>query len=451
MEDPLASLIVCPHCRSAAGQVKAGKHGSSQRYKCTTCRRRYTPGQDARSYPEETRRQARALAAQGQPARQIARQLGLSAQTVLNWLADAGAPESAAGADSAGMAAKRKATINDVAARAGVSVATVSNYLNHKGRMAEATRTRIQAAVKELYFTPSALMRGLHRRRTHILGVMMFDLSALNHNVGTAIAPQLMAGINAAAGEAAHNILLYTGVSYRPDHSAGAEFLDGHIDGLIWVSREIEEPVLERVAAAGLPTVALLTRQVPPGVGYVQADNIAGAVSLVEHLAGRGHRRIAYVGAARSWSLQERRDGYRQGLQSAGLPFMPEYEIVEPALWHSEEAHVAAVDRLLALPEPPTAIMVQYDRYAATVLRALEARGVRIPEDIAVTGFDDTPDAHWLGGGLTTVRQPFSPMGELAVQSLIRLIEGAPAEACRHLVPVELIHRATSGHTAVDV
>jgi len=274
----------------------------------------------------------------------------------------------------------------------------------------------------------------------------MFDLSALNRDVGTAVAPQLLAGINAAAGEAAHNILLYTGVPYRPEHSAGAEFLDGHIDGLIWVTREIDEPVLERVAAAGLPTVALLTRRAPAGVGYVQADNIAGAVSLVEHLAGRGHRRIAYVGAARSWSLHDRREGYRQGLQRVGLPLAPEREIVEPALWHSEEAHVAAVDRLLALPEPPTAIMVQYDRYAATVLRALEARGIRVPEEIAVTGFDDAPDARWLGGGLTTVRQPFARMGELAVQSLIRLIEGAPAEECRHVVPVELIPRATSGH-----
>lgn len=409
-------MTICPHCKSITQQVKAGKHGGSQRYKCMICRRRYTPQRRTHAETASVLRQ-KSVPAAGQPR-----------------------PD----AVEAGLAfGKRKPTISEVAARAGVSVATVSNFINDKGRMSETTRLRIRQAMTDLHFTPSALMRAIHRRRTRILGVMMFDLSTLDQNTGTAIAPQLLAGINAAAFEATHNILLYTGLPYQSLNPLGNDFLDGHIDGLIWVSRERNEPTLERVAAAGLPTVALLTRQVPPGIGYVQADNIAGTRALVGHLAAQGHRRIAYLGTTHSGSVADRREGYRLGLGDVGLPYLSEL-ITPPSDNRLTEATITdMVAAWLALPLPPTAIMVQYDRFVAPVLSALRAQGRRVPEDVAVTGFDDAPEAQWLGGGLTTVRQPFARMGRLAVQSLIGMIEGTSVDDCRHIVPTELVVRTT--------
>jgi LacI family transcriptional regulator len=311
--------------------------------------------------------------------------------------------------------------------------------------MGDAARSRIQAAMADLHFTPSALTRAIRRRRTKILGIMMFDLSSLDQNVGTAVAPQMLAGVNTEAFEAAHNILLYTGLQYRPQYQAGAEFLDGHIDGLIWVAREMKEPILERVAAAGLPTVALLTRHVPAGIGFIDAENVAGSRAMVRHLAGRGHRRIAYAGSVHSSNVIDRLEGYRQGLRDSGLPYDPALESADNALRSSADAYARALDRWLALPEPPTAIMLQNDRAAAMLLPAIQARGLRVPEDIAVAGFDDAPDAQWLGGGLTTQRQPFAQMGRLAVKNLIALIEDAPAEACRLIIPTELVIRASTG------
>ncbi len=387
----------------------------------------------------------------------IARQLGVSSQSVSNWLKEAGierpVPTSVGDNDAAARTRngsspslpKRKPTISDVAERAGVSVASISNYLNGKGRLKDSTREQIQSAIADLHFAPSALMRGILNRRTHILGVMIFDLNTLGVNVGTAVAPQLLAGMSAAAYESGHHILLYTGFKYEDEASAASEFLNGTIDGMVWVAREAPEPMLDSLAAAGLPTIAVLDRRAPDGIGYVDGDDIAGMELLVRHLVDRGHKRIAYVGSRHSSNFQDRAEGYRLGLEVAGLPYDSHLEATGNQFRRSREEYVAAVERWLSMPEPPTAIMVQNDRWANQVIEILHDCGRRVPEDIAVTGFDDAPDAAWIGGGLTTVRQKFDDMGRQAVVSVIELIEGAPLDQCRQIMPVELVVRATTG------
>lgn len=418
-ESGLRNLVSCIYCNSVTRQVKAGMHGNSQRYKCMICNRRYIPSSTRIPLPQSTL---------DVDQKDIDRnQLSPIAISVL--------PSNG----------KKKASIKDVAALAGVSVPTVSNFINNKGRMSDLTRARIREAMETLHFAPSALMRAIHQRRTHILGVMMFDLNSLNVNTGTAIAPQLLTGVSAAASAAAHNILLYTGVPYQPLLPVGNEFLDGHIDGLIWVSREIKEVPLQRVISAGLPTVGVLTRDIGAGAGYVDADNLAATRQLVQHLAQLGHKRIAYAGQVHSHNLLDRRNGYRAGLAEAGIPFDPELEESSSLLRNNIDGYAASLDRWLALDNPPTAIMAQTDRIAAQFLRFLQERGIRVPEDISITGFDDAPDARWLAGGLTTIHQPLAEMGRQAVESLIKLIEGAPAEECQHVMPLELIVRASTG------
>ena len=179
-------VITCPHCGSATRQVKAGLHGGNQRYKCADCTRRYTPQARPRGYPEDIRQRAMVLHGQGMSVTQIGLQLGINIQSIYSWLRHRNEGGSASdkspsfkktehrmnqvGRTATVATRKPRPTIDDVAVRAGVSRSTVSNYLNDKGRMSEATRGLIRAAMDELHFTPSALVRAIHRKRTAILG-----------------------------------------------------------------------------------------------------------------------------------------------------------------------------------------------------------------------------------------------------------------------------------------
>ena len=309
--------------------------------------------------------------------------------------------------------------------------------------MSEATRVLVQTAMEALHFTPSALVRAIHQRRTSILGVLIFGLSGLDRNVGRAVPLHLLAGISEAADAAGHNLLLYTGWPNHAERHSTLEFLDGHIDGLIWVAPGVDAPMLARLADAHLPVVALLTRHVPAGIGFVNADNIGGTAALVAHLVEHGHRRIAWIGSsdAANSNFLDRREGYRQGLQAAGLAQDPALELTRD--W-SREVFRQSIESWRALPHPPTAIVTPDDSWAAAIGEAVLARGLRVPEDMAVAGFNDVPDAQWIVGGLTTIRQPFRQLAQLAVEQLLTLIAGASAVDCRLTLPTELVVRAST-------
>ena len=137
---------------------------------------------------------------------------------------------------------KQRTTINDVARQAGVSAATVSNLLTGKGRLGDSTRLRIQTAMDELHFTPNALVRALRDRRTNILGLLMYELDSLDKNSAHSLVVPLLAGIYEAANAAGQDILLYTGWPERPTRSSGRDFLNGHVDGLLWLTPEMDFP-----------------------------------------------------------------------------------------------------------------------------------------------------------------------------------------------------------------
>jgi LacI family transcriptional regulator len=310
--------------------------------------------------------------------------------------------------------------------------------------MGDHARQRIETAIEALHFTPSALTRAIRYRRTHILGVLIYGITDIDENVSRALTPPLLAGINTAADKAEYNVLLYSGWLNRPHRHPGLPFLDGHIDGLLWVSPGIEEPVLERVAAAGLPIVALLSRRVPDGVGYVASDNFGAMRSVVAHLAERGHHRIAFIGPIHISDFLDRRDGYRAALAEVGLPWDPELEVISNDNPWARPAYSQAIAAWLALAAPPTAIVAPNDGVAEILIEEVQALGRRVPEDIAITGFDDIPDAARIGGGLTTVRQPFRRIGEIAAERLLALIDGAPVDQCRITVPTSLSVRKTT-------
>ena len=442
--------IRCPYCGSTEHQVKAGTNNGTQRYKCGVCKRRYTPLAEGTGYTDAVRARAVQLRTEGKTIREIARQLGVNHQSVANWLHK---QEEESVSESASVSpGKPRPTIRDVARHANVSTSSVSNYLNRKGRMAESTRQRIQSAMEELHFTPSALVRAIKARRTGILGVMLRSLDSLNETEGPGsfLIPALLRGINDGADAAGNDLLLFTGGRRRHRDDLEARFLGGHIDGLIWMTPGKHTPLLERVVAAGLPVVALMTHEVPDGVSSVTADNRGGMRLLVEHLAERGHQRIAYVGPDWNTDFRNRHDGYREAMLALGLPWESALQVIIEREKHEftpeECRQILASWR--ALPDPPTAILCGNDHIAARFAETIRAEGLRIPDDLALAGFDDMPIAEHIAGGLTTVHQPFRRMGQLAAENLLALInskaDDKPVETYRTVIPTQLVIRAST-------
>jgi len=423
--------------------------GDLQRYKCVSCGKRYSLDTRPKAYPPALRDRARELRTTGASVRQVAHELGVSPQTISVW--DRAAPvaeiveDRGARPTTTETPLKPRVTIADVARQASVSVSTVSNYLNDKGRMSHETRVRIGDAMKALYFTPNALIRAIRNRRMHTLGLVTYGIYDLDKRLEWSVVAPLLAAINRAADRANYDVLLYTGWPHRSRSRAGSDFLNGQVDGLLWVSPQPDVAQLRFAAAAGLPVMALLTSKVPEGVGFVVADNVGGVRDLVAHLAHQGHRRIAHLGSKVTSDLVERAAGYRAGLDAAGLPFDP--DLLTTALrmpW--TPSHIATIlDCWLSLADRPTAIVAADDGLAALAIDALQELGWKVPDDMAIAGFDDLPASAHLGiGGLTTVHQPFSEIGSIAVERLDALIQGAPLSECRITVPVSLTIRSST-------
>lgn len=459
--------LECPFCRHADRQVKAGLRDGVQRYRCRHCNRRYSPAPKHRGIATDVRQQALELHATGLSAREIGRRLGLKPRSIGNWVHAAGLPRtdnsphaidresdilhsSSQQPDAAQGRSVRRATIHDVAALAGVSPSTVSNYLNGKGRMRETTREGIRSAITELHFTPNSLVRAIRERKTNILGIVTFGLNDLGDYRRQPIVVDVLGSINRIAGARGYNVLLYTALPEDTRASAGTIFLDGKIDGLIWVGPSNSELRHAYAARAGLPVMTLLARQEMEGVAYVDIDNVDAIRQVVAHLVEQGHRRIAYAGATFSQTFLDRLQGYRRGLEEAGIPWDRTLVAANKAItrcWIPSgvtREYEVTMDRWLDMPDPPTAIILTTDEWGAWVIDYLEKRGIRVPDDIAVTGFDDTAHVSNPATTLTSVAQDFPEIGRLGTLGLIEMIDGASYEDHRKLLPGKLIVRSSS-------
>jgi LacI family transcriptional regulator len=459
--------LECPFCQHTNGQVKAGLRNEVQRYRCTHCNRRYSPQPKHRGIAEEMRQQALELHASGLSSREIGRRLGLKPRSIVNWIHAAvvakgnevpnavnshgkgtGLPEQQPVATT--RRTVRRATIHDVAALAGVSSSTVSNVLNGKGRMSEATRQVIHSAMQQLHFAPNSLMRAIRERKTNILGVVTFGLGNLGDYRRQPIVVDVLGGINREAGPQGYNVLLYTALAEDKSATAGTAFLDGKIDGLLWVGPHSDEMRHAYAAKAGLPVMALLARQEAEGVGYVDVDNIDAIKRVVGHLVEQGNRRIAYAGPTVNQTFLDRLQGYRLGLQAAGIQLDRNLVAVNKAISRSwiptgvTAEYEATIDRWMAMADPPTAIVLTTDEWASWVISYLEERGIRVPEDVAITGFDDIAHVSNPMTKLTSVSQDFPEIGRLGAMGLINMIEGGSYEDYRTLLPGKLVVRASS-------
>lgn len=331
-------------------------------------------------------------------------------------------------------------TIADVARRAGVSTATVSRVLNGSAAVIPETAARVQAAVEALGYHMHPAAHALASRRTRTIGVLIDELG------GESSLP-LLRGIERGALAAGYDFLICP-MRYR--QSAGrAPFADSGADGLIVFASSLPDDELARLQARGVPVV-LLARTTPTGLGLpsVTVENEQGAAALVRYLlAQRGYRRFAFLeGQVDHEDSLARRRGWRMALSEWGLDYAA--QCVGPGDF-SEHTASSTVRGWVQAGVRPQVIVACDDDSAIGAIAALQSAGLRVPEDIAVVGFDDIRLAAYFQPPLTTVRAPIEQAAERAVQLLMAWIETGSATAPVTL-PVRLVVRRSCGAPAQE-
>jgi LacI family transcriptional regulator len=326
-------------------------------------------------------------------------------------------------------------TIREVARLAGVSVATVSRLINHTVPVSEEVAVRVQAAMAELKFIPHAAARRLATQKTNTLGLLLTDMS------GDFFGP-LLTGIENVTGEAGFDLL----VSSSRQPGLRKEFPVGphNTDGVLIFADGLSETGLDRLYGLGFPMV-LIHRSPPDGMNIpcVTVENKAASRKIVEHLIEmHGRRRIVFLsGPLKQEDSYWRELGYRQALETYNLPFDP--ALIAPGEFDRVVAS-ASLHGLLSAGVAMDAVFAGDDEAAVGVLSALREAGKRVPEDVAVVGFDDQRLAAYLTPPLTTVRAPTEEVGRIAAQQLLRLIQTGQAESLIFL-PTEILIRSSCG------
>ncbi len=329
------------------------------------------------------------------------------------------------------------ATIKDVARAAGVSVATVSRVYNGSARVREDTREHVRQVATDLGYSPNGAARSLITSRSHTIGVLLPDLYGEFFS-------EVIRGIDLAAHRGKYHLLLSSARHEGPELEAALRSMRGRVDGLIVMSPELDAGAARRSLPENFPVILLNTPANDAAYGSMAVQNFEGARAMVSHLAGLGHRRIALIrGAERNFDAAERLRGYRAGLDAAGITPDPALEYAGD---FSEESGHAAAGAMLRRSERPTAVFAANDCMAIGALSAFREAGLRVPQDIALGGFDDIPMGRYMEPALTSVHVDTSALGERATMRLLdALQDGTPRDLRRETLPTTLVVRRSCG------
>lgn len=331
------------------------------------------------------------------------------------------------------------ATIADVAKQAGVSIATISRVLNHPDSVAPPTAERVRSAIAELHYAPRAAARNLPSRRTNAIGLILPEIG-WDH-----FFPPLLRGISAATVEHNLGLLIYSSRGAGPTERPAAQAFGNHnTDGMLVFPDGMPGAEILRLHSSGFPIVLLhFTLPASPPIPYVAFENKAGSRRMVDHLIdAHGYRRIGFLaGPEGSNNSHWRERGYLNSLAAHAIPVRPELLAVggfDPRVAQK------AVEQWILDSVGLDAIFAADDELAIGAIQALTRAGRRVPEDVAVVGFDDVPAAQYITPPLTTVRAPIEESGYEAAQALIRLTHHGliPREV---LFPTDLVIRRSCG------
>ncbi|MFI6347482.1 LacI family DNA-binding transcriptional regulator [Streptomyces sp. NPDC050560] len=327
-----------------------------------------------------------------------------------------------------------RVTIRDVAARAGVSVATVSKVLNERHGVAAGTLERVRAVIEELGYESSLVARSLRNHRTHVVGVLVWAIEPYS--------AELLKGCARAIKGTGYELVVYSTGGEGGGHMGWERRYLSRLSGTLIDGAVLVTPTVS-TEEIGSPVVA-----VDPHVGAdtaptVEADNLHGARLAVEHLLALGHRRIGFLGRPPRdlESGRQRERGYREALRDAGIPHDP--ALVRAAGYEESESADAA-RHLLQLPDRPTAVFAANDVTAIATIDVATTLGLHVPDDLSVIGFDNVPESTATHPALTTIEQPLQLMGQRAVEMLLTLLEGHTPDPLRTRLPTRLVPRAST-------
>ena len=330
-------------------------------------------------------------------------------------------------------------TLEDIGRIAGVSRSTVSRVINHKANVNPAVRERVLTVIERTGYSPNVLARSLVSGRTGVIGLVI--PSQVHSLFEDPYFSRLIQGISSASNAAGNTLSLFIFQNEEEEAALYPRVVkSGVLDGLILTATRMSDPLLARMAVGEIPLV-IVGRPDVDGVSYVDVDNRGGASRAAIHLADLGHKRIGLIGAPVTTTAGvDRLSGFVEGLALRGLGLHPDLRADGD---FSGESGYRAMQRLI--PNRPDAVFAASDTMAAGALRALHEAGIRVPEDIALMGFDGLPASERAVPPLTTIRQPVSETGARAVQMLNGLISGELHRPHVEIMPVELVVRGSCG------
>lgn len=330
-------------------------------------------------------------------------------------------------------------TLVEIAKHAGVSRSTVSRVMNDHPSVDSATRARVLSVAERLNYLPNIAARSLAVGRTRILGL------AIPTGVSTLFTdpyfPLLIQGITSACNEHNHSVMLWLAEPEHERRTIRQILQGGMIDGVILASALLEDPLLEALVKRGMPFIMVGRHPSDDPVNYVDVDNKSGVREAVGYLLRLGYERVATITGPRNMIAgADRLQGYLDALRDRRVLSNPAL-IVEGDF--SEEGGYAAMQKLF--PHSPDAVFIASDAMAVGAIRAIHDVGKRVPEDLAIVGFDDIPLAAHTNPPLTTIRQQIPRLGSVAAETLIELINHPEHQPRRIVLPTELVIRRSSG------
>jgi len=330
-------------------------------------------------------------------------------------------------------------TTKDVARKAGVSQATVSRVLKNHHYVNEETRQKVLKAIEELGYQPNIIARSMALQKTHALGLMVSDLTNPFYS-------ELAKSIINRAKELGYNVIIYN----KDTEDVQATYLDflqqRRVDGIIFTSVELKDSKVEKLVKAGFPCVFCNRRLKLKTSSFICSDNKKGAKIAVKHLINLGHKHIGYISGPNNYSTAlERLEGYIETVREHGLHV--DNQLIKQGYFNNDYAY-SATRELISIPNPPTAIFVSNDLMALAAMEAVLDAGLRVPEDIALVGYDDIKISGHKLIQLTTVAQHMETMGRLAVDELVQMLsrDGGRQKPVHKFLEPELIIRETCGY-----
>ncbi|KQY82332.1 LacI family DNA-binding transcriptional regulator [Pelomonas sp. Root1444] len=335
---------------------------------------------------------------------------------------------------------RKPSKLSEVAKLAGVAPITASRAIRGEGYVSEDARARIMEAAAKLNYSPDMVARRMRGEKSRLIGIFV-------NNFGSLVLHEITKEISREARARGYDIVLFNAERFDGvDRTGTRDMLANLCAGLILPMPNVEDGYLAELERRQLPCVFVNFDARAVALPVVAIENRRGARTAVQHLLSLGHRRIAFVaGSHKTGQSAERQAGYVEALNDAGIP--ADTALIVPGFFIQTGGH-AATQQLLALPSPPTAIFAANDEMAFGAIDAIHSKGLRVPDDISVVGFDDIATSSHVHPPLTTMRQPLGELSACTVRELVALIEGKGAGATKTALPLELIVRQSTGPVA---